>query len=380
MIAFLLWLLIWLVLWLAPLALLSWIASFLVSLPLRRQERARFFLDLLELGLKEGHTPEQTIVAVSRSRDPSIGARFHLLAAYLETGLRLGQALDRVPRLLPLQTAAMLKSGEEIGDVRKVLPACRHRLKDGLSQTRGAMNYLILIALALTPAAPAIFQVLARFVFPKFLQLLQDMEVPPPAFTAYIIHQSDFLVAIMSAGAAMIYVAGIVYIGGPRLAGWLQSGVLPICDWLAFRLPWRRKQMQRDFASVLGVLLDADVPEERAVALAAAATANTIFKKRATRALTDLRAGRKLPEAMRRLDDDGEFHWRLTNASRSTSGFRAALNGWIEALDAKAFQQQQAAAQAITTALVLVNGALVGSLVVGTFQALIAIVNTGVMW
>ena len=380
MIAFLLWLLIWLVLWLAPLALLSWIACFLVSLPLRRQERARFFLDLLELGLKEGRTPEQTIVAVSRSRDPSMGARFHLLAAYLETGLRLGQALDRVPRLLPLQTAAMLKSGEEIGDVRKVLPACRHRLTDGLSQTRGAMNYLILIALALTPVAPAIFQVLARFVFPKFLQLLQDMEVPPPAFTDYLVHQADFLAAIMSAGAAMIYVAGIVYIGGPRLTGWLQWGALPICDWLAFRLPWRRKQMQRDFASMLGVLLDANVPEEHAVALAAAATANVIFKKRATRALTDLRAGRKLPEAMRRLDDDGEFHWRLTNASRSTSGFRAALNGWIEALDAKAFQQQQAAAQVITTAFVLVNGTLVGSLVVGTFQALIAIVNTGVMW
>ena len=380
MIAFLLWLLIWLVLWLAPLALLSWIACFLVSLPLRRQERARFFLDLLELGLKEGRTPEQTIVAVSRSRDPSMGARFHLLAAYLETGLHLGQALDRVPRLLPLQTAAMLKSGEEIGDVRKVLPACRHRLTDGLSQTRGAMNYLILIALALTPVAPAIFQVLARFVFPRFLQLLRDMEVPPPAFTDYLVHQADFLAAIMSAGAAMIYVAGIVYIGGPRLAGWLQSGVLPICDWLALRLPWRRKQMQRDFASMLGVLLDADVPEERAVALAAAATANTIFKTRATRALTDLRAGRKLPEAMRRLDDDGEFQWRLTNASHSTSGFRAALNGWIEALDAKAFQQQQAAAQVITTALVLVNGTLVGSLVIGTFQALIAIVNTGVMW
>jgi len=118
----------------APLALLSWIACYLVSLPLRRQERARFFLDLLDHGLKEGHTPEQAIVTVSRSRDPSMGARFHLLAAHLETGLRLGAALDKVPRLLPLQTVAMLKSGEEIGDVRKVLPACRHRLTDGLSR------------------------------------------------------------------------------------------------------------------------------------------------------------------------------------------------------------------------------------------------------
>src|SRR5881396_2717633 len=72
--------------------------------------------------------------------------------------------------------------------------------------------------------------------------------------------------------------------------------------------------------------------------------------------------------------------WRLTNASHSSKGFRAALNGWLEALDARAFQQQQAAAQLVTTAVVLLNGTLVGALVVGTFEALISIVNTGVMW
>ena len=112
-------LLLWFALWLAPLTIVITAIYFLVSLPLRRQERARFFLDLLELGLKEGRTPEQTIVAVSRSGDPSMGARFHLLAAHLEIGFRLGQALEKVPRLLPPQINAMLKTGEEIGDVLK---------------------------------------------------------------------------------------------------------------------------------------------------------------------------------------------------------------------------------------------------------------------
>jgi len=373
-------LLIWLILWLAPVAFVTCTASYLLSLPMRRQERARFFLDLLEQGLKEGRTPEQTLVSVSQSRDGSLGPRFHLLAAYLETGLRLSQAIDKVPRLLPPQINAMLKSGEEIGDVLKVLPACRQLLKDGLSQTRGAMNYVILVALALTPAAPAVFHVLATFVFPKFLVIMREMEVTPPAFTTFIVHRANLLASIMSAGAVVIYVAAIGYIGGPRLAGWLQSGLLPVGDWLAHQLPWRRKRMQRDFAALLGILLDAAVPEERAVLLAAEATANVCFKRRAARALADLRAGFKLPEALRRLDETGEFHWRLNNASRSPNGFRAALNGWLEALDARAFQQQQTAAQVITTAVVLVNGTLVGSLAIGTFQALIAIVNTGVMW
>jgi type II secretory pathway component PulF len=206
------------------------------------------------------------------------------------------------------------------------------------------------------------------------------MEIPAPVFTAWLIDRANGLAFLMTAGVVMIYLAGFVYIGGPRLTAWLQSGVFPICDWAAFQLPWRRKRMQRDFAAMLGILLDADVPEERAVALAAAAAGNTIVTRRAARALADLRAGQKLPEALRRLDDTGEFRWRLANASRSPGGFRAALSGWLEALDARAFQQQQTAAHIITTAIVLANGTLVGALVIGTFLALIAIVNTGVLW
>jgi hypothetical protein len=56
------------------------------------------------------------------------------------------------------------------------------------------------------------------------------------------------------------------------------------------------------------------------------------------------------------------------------------LNGWLEALDARAFQQEQTAAQFITTAIVLLNGTLVGLLVVGTFLALLAIIDAGVLW
>src|SRR5436190_24030389 len=85
---------------------------FLLTLPMRRNERARFFLDLLELGLKEGHSPEASIMRASSSRDPAPGARFHLLAAYLEEGVRLTEALDRLPGLLHPRITAMLRVGD----------------------------------------------------------------------------------------------------------------------------------------------------------------------------------------------------------------------------------------------------------------------------
>ena len=45
-----------------PICALSALVYYLMSLPLRRQERARFFLDLIETGLKAGTNVEHTIV------------------------------------------------------------------------------------------------------------------------------------------------------------------------------------------------------------------------------------------------------------------------------------------------------------------------------
>lgn len=365
---------------LAPLALGGWALFFLLSLPLRRQERARLFLDLLELGLKDGRSPEQTIVGASQSRDDSMGSRFHLLAAHIENGLRLGAALDQVPGLLPASLAAMLKTGESLGDVRKVLPACRVLLQDGYSQTRSAMNYMVLIFLALTPAAPAVLIALARFVLPKLLLLMRELEVPVPAVATWMVHHSDWLAALMTGTAFLVYLAALFYVAGPRLAAAMQPAGLPWRDWLTFRLPWRRKRMQRNFAAMLGILLDAGVPEETALGLAAAVTDNLLFQGRAGRAAADLRAGHNLAAALGRVDETGELRWRLANAAASPGGFRAGLDGWLEGLDARAFQQEQAVAQVVTTGIVLANGAVVGSLAVGTFMILISVIQAGILW
>ncbi len=355
---------------------------FLITLPLRRLERARFFLDLLSNGIEQGHTPEVSIMRVSKSRDQSMGARFHLLAAYLETGLRLGQALDKVPRLLPPQVTAILKTGEEIGDIKKVLPACRDLLRDGNSQMRGAFNYLIVLAFAFTPAVPAIFGILRIFVLPKFIQIfagMTDGEALPP-LTQFVFATGDILASLEIALAVLFYCVAIIYLGGPRLRGWLKRvfGIWP--DQVALLLPWRRQRLKRDFSRMLALLLDGGVPESEAVRLAARSTANDSFQQRAEKVIGDLQNGIKLAPALERLDDAGEFRWRLENALHRPGGFLAALSGWLESLDARAFQQEQAASQLITTGLVLFNGLMIGLLVIGMFDPLIQLIYRGTLW
>jgi type II secretory pathway component PulF len=370
----------WVMAWLVPLYAFCYLIYFLVGLPLRRQERARFFLDLIETGLKQGRSIEDTITSISHSRDQTLGVQFHLLASYLSGGWQFIPALEKVP-LLPPQMTAMLKAGEEIGDLKKVLPACRVLLTDGNSRVQGSQNYLIVLAFVLIPVTPALFWSMTVFVVPKlnqvFADLLEGAAIIPPSFVtgAAAIAQIQLVVALL------FYVGAIFYIGGPRMISWLQAGLsIPSFDWMFYWVPWRRKRMQRDFAAMLAVLLDAEVPEDRAVSLAAECTANQIFVKRARRVVLSLRQGGKLTEALETLDETGEFRWRLTNALQAGRNFLTALNGWLESLDAKAFQQEQAMAQTVTTFLVLLNGAMVTLLAVFVFGGISAIFEAAVLW
>ena len=131
---------------------------------------------------------------------------------------------------------------------------------------------------------------------------------------------------------------------------------------------------------MLAVLLDAGLPEAEGVRLAAEATANRVVLSRATRVRQRLADGVRLADALKAMDDAGELHWRLANARPARGGFRCALAGWHEALDAKAFQQEQAAAQFATTTMVLFNGAIVASFVLAIFLVLIDLVNQATLW
>jgi type II secretory pathway component PulF len=373
-------LLFWSLCWIVPAALLLGLLYFLLSLPLRRLERARFFLDVLDTAGAAGQAPEHAIVAMSRSRDRSLGLRFHWLAALLESGRRLGPALDEVPGFLPPRLQAMLKVGLDSGEVGRVLPACRHQLRDGISQTQGGINYAILLVFTATPATTGIALLLAVFVFPRFREILSDLGVGTPALSAWVFDHA--LLWAWLGGAMMLLLAGfaVLYVGGPHLIRGLRRSSGAGIDWITWHVPWKRRRILRDFAALLALLLDQGLPEAQALTLAADGAANETLRGMARAAREDLAAGRPLPEAMRRIDDTGPFQWRLRNLAGNPGSFAAGLAGWLETLDARAFQQEQAAAQLITTAMILFNGGLVGLLVTGVFQALTSIVQVGVLW
>jgi len=361
----------WLLPVLLPIGVVVAAVYYVNSRPLRRQEGARFLLDLIESAIQQGRSIEHHIISLAHSKDASPGVRFHLLAAYLEKGHGLIPALETISELLPAQVLAMLRVGEETGDFSRVLPASRLLLHDGTSQTRALINYQVAFGLVLNPLMILLLPIVFTTVFPVFKDIAASRNLETGNFYGALQPWFPLLLSVQLILVLACYGFAVLMLGGPRFVSWVQAGVRPLRDWgdsLCLRVPWRRKRLQRDFSAMLALLLDAGVPEEKALTLAAFSTANGVFIRRAEKAAEQLRQGARLTEAVQLLDDTGEFRWRLLNGAHGSRGFFFALDGWRASLDARAFQLEQTAAQTLSTSLVLLNAATVALVATAVYQ------------
>ena len=175
----------------------------------------------------------------------------------------------------------MLKVGAEIGDIGKVLPACQALLRDGISQVAKGHSYLVVLALVIAPFGTAVLTTLAIWVFPKLNDVAAAMGVAPPYLLVSLNEHRALVISILSVLFCLFYFGAFVYVGGPRVLSWFGVAFPFLLDRVFYGIPWKRKRMQRDFSTMLALLLDAGVPEERSVKLAAESTDNSVFIDRA---------------------------------------------------------------------------------------------------
>lgn len=344
---------------LVPLAVIGIGLYLTLYIPLKRCQRSEILLDILEHGHQSGLDPVQTILQASRTRDAQLGLPFHHLAAHLENHLSLATAVKNVPGLMPSKMVGFFRIAEETGEWQQVYPACRILLRDRMSRIRSEESFALA---GITILNPCLF--ITAFSLHHTLPALREI--------AKSLKASDKLPLLLASNyaSAILLAAGLVCAGAmafyflatmlDSLAQALPEAVPTAVHRLFYRLPWHRDRTWRDFSAMLSLLLDAHVPESRAVSLAAQASGNLWFAKRAQGAIAALADGVVMTEAVRKLDAADEFHWRLANAARPGSSFVRSIAGWLESLDARAFQAELWATQLVTTGLVLLNGLMMG--------------------
>ena len=324
------------------------------TLPMRRTERARLFLNLLEGALKRGQSVEPAILSAAENHDRAIGVRFHLVAAHIEDGARLGEALEKVPSFLPPQVNAMILAGEKLGDLKKVLPACREVLRVAPDTVRTTMHYLMVAigAAIRTRCHLADFVVVHYLLFPNSGDVAAGMglEVWPLALFVFALNDSGFYLVGFEAVLFLVLADGDGHlhrraglcqvVSNPRPPG---GGLDRVADSV------EAEKLLRAFSAMLAVLLDNGVPEAEAVRLAGDCTANEICRRRSRnarrRGSTWKKARTSKTQSARKPSmTAANSTGASANATHARNGFlKGALRGWHEALDAKAFQQEETA-------------------------------------
>ncbi|MBL9171135.1 MAG: type II secretion system F family protein [Verrucomicrobiales bacterium] len=371
----------WAVLLLLPwLVLGPYLMYLLLGLPLRRKERARLFLDLLEQGLSEGRTAEEVVRSISESCEPL----FDPWSEFLQPSLRQGESLDRAlahaPGFLPSSITVQLQIGGQVGEVRRVIPACRRLLADARSEVMAGFNYFLLLTFALVPMSLLAIGTIRIWVLPKLRDIGRDMVDSPGLGTDPAAEYIQPLAGVQLVLLLLVIPMVLSYLVGPELGRRFRLGGLPLWDLVADWIPWARQRMRRDFASGLATLLDAGVPEATAVAAAARCAGNVPFERRARRVLRQLEQGSPLGEALTHLDRAGELRWRLENSGAGRGSFCTALEGWIERLDALAFRQQQGLTQLGVSLLLTLNAVSVGLIALSVFGFVIRLLDLALLW
>ena len=119
------------------------------------------------------------------------GERTHSLAAFLERGQSLSEAIGWVPRVVPWDAPLLIRVGEQTGRLAEGLrEAAESRSKHHhtLRDVFGRIGYL-LVVLAVTQG---IVGFNLSFIIPKFEAIFKDFDVKLPVATVWLIQSSHY--------------------------------------------------------------------------------------------------------------------------------------------------------------------------------------------
>ena len=378
------------VFWLAGLLSIvgiGFVAYFILSGPFRRIDCANLVVELNELAVASGRTPEELFQQLGSGevRDVPYKRKFAHLNRQMRDGNGFIESLRRFHSLLPGEIFGTMELARNERSAALLAKLSRAYLEDGVSRAQQSFKLFSSSLLFLIPTSLMIGVGILGFILPKFKDVLGDLmhygtidSQGPPALSEFFmrIYDSGVLVVLPVLLILFFIFLTVSHLFGLSVShntGLHMNQLFSSVGWL---IPWRRNRVKRNFIWILGELLDNGATEAEAIRTAAAATKNSMIQSRAALALRDLEKGATLAVALRRFDRRADLAWRVENAAHGSTRFRETLEGWTSHLSALAYRQQQSAFYFFFTTITLLNGLCV--LAIGTifFLPLVTMIET----
>ena len=260
------------------------------------EDKAIVFRELATL-LAAGVPLAEAVDSTSQAHsETQIGASFSLVYAQLRGGAQLSLALQAAELELPEYVFQLVGAGELTGKLAQALHSATDQMEYEQKirqEMRNALIYPSILVFAGIAATLLIFVV----VVPKFTNMLKNTHAQIPAISVWVLKtglfvKQNLLWFGLGSGGAIFGIA--LLLSNPKARKQLMEAIshLPLIGaWLVDTEIGR-------WAAMLGTLLDNRVPIVRAMELAESGVQLKAVSHKLQLAVRDLRAGKKLADAL----------------------------------------------------------------------------------
>ena len=291
----------------------------------------------------------------------------------VEGGLPLSDSLGSHPEAFNQLYVNMVRAGETGGALDDVLARLSTFLEKELAlrqKVKSAMVYPILIA----SAAAGIVGFIVFFVLPKFVNVFQDLGVPLPLPTRFLIW---FTIASRQYWYVfvLIFVVAVYgfryYIGTPNGRVWF--------DGFKLRMPLfgpvNRNVVMARFCRTLGTLIHSGVPILHALDVVSKATSNVVLIKAIDAVRTSIREGETISGPLQASGIFPPMVVQMVAVGERTGALDTMLAKVADFYDTEVEYAVAALTSVLEPMLIMVMGGIVGFIVISFYLPLFTLVG-----
>jgi len=309
-----------------------------------------------------------------QTRNPMLKRAVGEIKTSLEGGMTLNASMAQHPKIFTQMYHSMVKAGETGGALDTVL----NRLADTLerdreieSKIKSASVYPIMVLIM----AILVVVIILTFVMPVFVAQFASSGTPLPAYTQFFMNISDAIRSRWYAilGVILILVFGLKYIGSTERGRLFFDGMylkMPIIGKVVNRIAVSR------FTRVLGTLLKSGVPILEALDVLKGVVGNQVIGNAVGEARASIREGQSIAAPIAATGVFEPMVPQMIAVGEETGALDDMLERMAVFYDNEVTFAIDAMLKAMEPAMIVIVGALIGSIIVAIYLPIFNIITT----
>ncbi len=284
----------------------------------------------------------------------------------IEGGSSLSEALGKHPLYFDELFKNLVRAGETAGVLDTVLDTIA-TYKENIEILKGKIKKALFYPAVVCAVAVLVSAVLLIFVVPQFQNVFKSFGADLPAFTMFLIHSSDFMVAYW-----FFILVGVVG-GAFGLMALIKRSIKlqHLIDRLILKVPVIGAIMHNSavarFARTLGVTFRAGVPMVEGLETVGPACGNMVYEVAVRRVKEDVSVGYQLNVAMKQVDLFPHMVIQMIAIGEEAGALDTMLFKVAEFYETEVNNAVDTLSSLIEPMVMVVIGGLVGSIVIGMY-------------